>query len=646
MGVKYSVQYRDGFNQQCRVDIGNVDWNGDAKILRGVSEKACILSRDCSDNPYDPVVNTKAAISFYQTEDLPIDILELQTAPDREFTVKFYIENALKFSGFMVADGIIQIFQAAPFEVNINAADGLYLLDGIPYDPISGAGLDRNIINYIREILFYSNNLGNPLPVQWTNTLTNDEFPLEDDLFSGSIRWSPFGDGFSELKDGNYVYKDCYYILEGLLKSLQCRIVQDNGVWKIFRINDAVSGVYSINEIQANLDPLSITTREVDVNRQIIGVQDNEAMLEYSFIEEDANLTVLPALKTVTTTYNQDERENILPNGNMDSVSLDKPVFWELNGDTSGSSFSSVPSIYSDRGNAVEVISGNDNGKYFEMISPLPIDSDVLYETMNIGFKFMPVSGFPVDGDGLIIWDANVFSYLVSFYDNDGDIWYLNEFGFWTKDFVALVPITVEGLKLLDVAQIDFNKFQNVPLIVPAVLPIGQTNAPAIKISFFIPTECVIKFDDVYINVPKANDKYEATLTNNKNTAKEEYTLNISSSHNGFYVSSYMTEYGEAGAQKFFSDAKTQSVTLTNMTSQAIMRNRYKPSIMFEGSIYAKNYTYSEIYNIKTLDGKKFLPLKSNWNTETNTIQLTCVEVRDDELSLEVKQNGVNYALE
>lgn len=644
MAVKYSVQYKDMFNQQCRVDIANENWNGDVRILRGVSEKACVIDRDCSDDPYDTVINSKASISFWQTEDLPVDILELQLAQDREFTVKFYIENAIKFSGFMVADGIVQAFQSAPFEVNINAADGLYLLDGIPYthDNLDGG---RCVINYVRRILFAQSNLGNPLPIQWCNTLKNDEFPLEDDVFSGSVEWSPYGDGFYEIKDSNYIYKDCYYILEGLLKSMQCRIVQDDGYWKILRINDVVSGEYTINEIGATQEGFEITSREVNVIRQIKGVQENINNEQYSFINEDALLTVLPALKSVTTTYNQDERENILPNGDMDMVNtiFNVPFFWQLTGDTSGSYFETIPSIYADRGNAVEVTSGNDAGKYFEMVAPLPIDTDVLYETINIGFKFSPKSGFPVDTDGFIIWDTNVFSYLVTFYDNDGELWYLNEFGFWTKDFVALIPISVDRLKIDDVAQIDFNKFQNVPLIIPKNLPIAQTNEPSIRIGFFIPTECVIDFDDVYIKVNKENDKYQATFLDNKNTAKEEYTLNISSSHNGFYVSSYMTDFWEAGKQKFFSDSKTASVTLTNMNSQAIMRNRYKPSLMFEGSVYAKKYTYCEIYNIKTLNGKNFLPLKSNWNTETNTVGLTCVEIRDDEISLQVTQNGVNY---
>lgn len=651
MGVKYSVQYRDNFNQQCKVDISHPDWDGAITVLRGVGGKACEIERDCEDDPYDTIINTKATISFYQTTDLPVDILELQLAQDREFTVKFYIDSALKFSGFMVADGIGRIFQQTPFEVTINATDGLYLLDGIRYTPDltivdNVPSARRSIINVIRWILGSDENLGNLLPIQWVNTLINDEFPLEEDVFSGSLEWGVFFRIFEEY-DGIDLTKDCYYVLDGILKSMQCRIVQDDGIWKIQRINDVVSGEYTALQIPitATNDDLDITTVEIDAIRQIEGVQDNLDFSEYCFIEEDAILTVLPALKSVTTTYEQDERENIISNGGMDTVNTltNQPVYWttEENPDLT---FESIPSIYSDRGFAVRIESADTGSKSFKMIAPLPIDTDILYTSIDFGFKFIPVSGFPLNIDDTINWAAGlVFGVLITFKDNNGTDWYFAEGGFWVNDYVPYIQTAIEGAREGDVISVNFNAFQNMPLLAPANAPIEQENEPSIEISFWFPVVCTIDLDDVYLKVEKQNDKYLALVEDTKNTAKEEYTLNISSSHNGFYVSNFMTSFAEAGAQKFFSDTKTASVTLTNMNSQAIMRNRYKPSLMFEGSVYAKNYSYSEIYNIKTLTGKNFLPLRSKWNTETNTVLLTCVEVRDDEIELQVTQNGVSY---
>src|SRR5690606_23789712 len=131
---------------------------------------------DCSDDPYDPVIVTKAQVNFIQEEHTPIDIQELQEAEDREFILTFYVEGVVKFKGFIVPDGIQRSFQSPPFDFTVTATDGLKLLSGIPYQHNNLPG-GRNPMNYFRQILFH--NLGLALPIRWVNTLTNDNWPLE-----------------------------------------------------------------------------------------------------------------------------------------------------------------------------------------------------------------------------------------------------------------------------------------------------------------------------------------------------------------------------------------------------------------------------------------------------------------------------------
>lgn len=744
MAVKYTIQYKDAFNNICRCDILNDNYFGSPIPLRGVEGKAVIISRDCEDDPFTTLIQTKCAISVFQDEVLSIDIQELQLSQDREFKVEFYINNSIKFKGFMLADGIQNTFNQAPFEVNINATDGISLLDGIPYDITSGAGQQRNIINLIRQCLYFPTNLNNALPIEWVNTLINDQYPLEDDVFSGSIRFAPFGEGLYDTKDGVDIYKSCKYIVEGLLKSMQCRLVQSDGKWKIWRVNDAVTGSFELRSMTDILSDITITTSTVDVNKYI-GRGGN-----YVFIDEDQLTTVLPALKSVSTEYKQNERDNILPNGNMDIVSLGKPFYWDapdcyvtsepsLNEDlgfsaevTNYATYESlrksrnptnvfqpftarfemsfyfrgtaktgdiitmtdrdvntgfdvntynytVPSTYD--GNTllalqnfatdplffnepeVEYISetqeyrfywignvGRVAGKQdvlassrqvFSFNERLPIDSDVLYSSINFGFKFSIIEGFVISPEtGVIDWASTPNSIRVTF-DRNGSMLYLNEFGFWTATPTD-IQITVAQLRPDDVAQIDFNRFQNIVLPLPDIIPLNRANPPSIKIEFNIPSGRKVRYDDIYINVQQANDNYSAEYLPSKNTAKESYDQEISSSHNGFYVSNLQTSYWNAGIDKFYSDAITSGITLTNMNSQSIIRSRYMPSIMFEGSIYGEVYDYAEIYSIQTLNDKKFLPLKSEWNTETNTIKLNACEVRNDNISLEIKHNGIN----
>lgn len=635
--VKYRCNYRNHFNDLCRVDISFKGYEGDTINLRSAEDNGCIIERECSEDPYDPIVVTKARSTFIQEEHNPINIQELQEAEDRHFVLSFYVEGVLHFQGFVVPDGIQQIFQSAPYDVVINATDGLKLLSGIPYVHNNLPG-GRNPMNYFRQILFH--NLGLTLPIKWVNTLTNDAWP-EEDVFTGSLRWSARGEGFSDYAG---TVKDGLFILENMLKSMQCRIFQDGGYWVIWRINDVVSGQFTYKSISGDLDAMNVVDSSVDINRTVGGVRDG---FDYSFIEEDAYVTSKKALRTVKVVYEHEQRENILPNGSMDIVNslFNAPLYWGITSLSGNKALvQSVPSLSADRGHAVQVDNSwpGSSINLFGMIpNQLPIDSDILYRSFNFSFTFSLESGVFVDPDGFIVWESTHIPLLIAI-DTGEKTYYLNKFGFWTEQYYTL-NIEVEGLKVGDVANVDFRAKQpNIILPLPSTTPIGSGNEPFLVVSFGIPEGRKIIFDDIKMTVDPNTDIYEATSSVQNNTASEDYALKISTSHNGFHISNFMSNFDQAGAEKFFSDGKLTQATLTEMTAHAILRNRYKPSILFEGSLYARKYSYGEIYNVMLLDGKKLLPLKSSWNTETNTIKLTATEVRDDGTGIYIRHYSSN----
>lgn len=628
--VKYRVDYRDNFDNPCRIDVLQPGYEGPIIPLRGVGKSACIITRDCGDDPYETIVNSKAEISVYQEENLPIDILELQNGQDREFKVNFYISGNIEFTGFIIPDGIQQYFKAAPFELNFTATDGLKLLSDIPYSHTELTG-GRSIINYFRQILFA--NLGLPLPIRWANTLKNEAFLLEDDLFSGSVRWAANDEGF---KDSQGKFKSGLYILEGMLKSMQCRIVQSGGRWVIWRINDVVTGQFNAKETPATLSGLSVVdVGALDVNKSIWLDGD------YRLIMNDTIITSLPGLKSVKTTYQQDQRDNILPNGNMDILGVGvgtPPVWWTA---TNVTSFQSAPSLSDAKGYSARIFNSTGGAGEFGLTDIyLPIDSDVLYDHFNFGFKFSIVSGYTLDGDGNIDWALTPFKFQIS-YLSGSVTYFLNEFGFWVTTATS-IQITVDNLRPNDIAQVDFNRRQNIPLPLPDASPLERETPPSLQVTFEIPDGRTVVYDDIYLNVESNSDVYEAQTATSLNTGSEDYTLEISSAHSGFYVSNFMRSFSQSGLDKFFRDSRLEAATLTEMNSHAILRNRYKNSLMFEGSIYGGQYKYDEIYNIPTYEGKKFLPLRSAWNTETNAVSLTMVEVRDDGTGITLTHYGSN----
>lgn len=642
MAVKYRVLFRDYHNKLCKVDISHNMYTGEPIMLRGVGGQACIIDRDCSDDPYDPIVNTKATINVYQTEDSLIDVFELQVSQDREYAVEFTVDGSVKFKGWLNADGLQQPYIGAPFPLQLTAIDGLALLSDIPYTHNNLPG-GRCIINYIRQLLLGVPNLGSDLTIRWYNNLVNLQYPTELDVFSGSIQWSTRGEGYN---DYNGTRKDCMYILEGMLRSMQCRIVQSDGYWTIYRINDFTDAPVEGIRFKSisGLDNFFILNTTLFNPTRTIG--DSPIGYDYQMVNKDQVLMVSPALKRVVTTYNQNQRDNILPNGNMDlNVLAGPPIYWRLLNPGSGS-ISSSGSLFEDGGYSLQVTTFTGASNILLMESSLPIDTEVLYKYIEFGFKFVitewagALGSAGIDADGYFIWgDLSPFNVSV-IYNANGVTYYLNEFGFWTTDNL-LLSVDVPNLKLNDVTQLSFNKNGEISIPLP-VNPIVRTTPPTISIQFNLKPGVTMKLDDVYLRTDTNSDVYEATYNDNaKNTAKAEYELNISSSHNGFYLSNYMTSFGMSGLEKFYADGASQG-TLTEINSRAILRNRYLPSLIFEGSIHGEPYSYSEIYTIKGFEGKIFMPLKSSWNSETNTVGLTCIESRNDYVSISTSHYGSN----
>lgn len=634
--VKYRLDYRNAQNQRCRVDIYYKDFAGEIIPIKGVEGKACIIDYDQSEDLYEPICSSKASISIFQEGQ--IDILQIQQSNDVDMKIRFYVDGVLKWRGFLVPDGVQQMFEATPYELNLTATDGLRMLDTIDYNHEDLAG-GKCLLNYFRQILFANENLGLPLPIRWVNTLTNEEYPLELDVYSGSLRWGMEGEGFTDY-NGNP--KTCLYILENLLRCMQSRIYQADGMWIIERINDVAGGTYYYRETPPTL--LGFTVSDPVMTTAIKTISGISDLSDYSFIEEDATISVDKGLRSVITTYEQDQRDNILPNGNMDIVELRgiggyMPIYWrKQSGNISG--VLSVPSLSAARGNAVTI--NNDSGfaDTFQLENGfISIDSDVLYDYINFGFKFMIETGYVLDGDGYIDWDLTPNTVQVTYYDGT-TTYFLNENGFWTIT-VTNIQISVPNLKPGDVAQIDFNNKQNIILPLPSTIPIERETVPALTVLFNIPNGRKITLDDVYINTGNNSYVYKASTVDNNNKATEEYSLKISSAHNSFYVSNIMSEYNASGIEKFYKDL-FYTGTLTAINSHAILRNKSKPSLVFDGSIYGTNWRYGELYHIQTLEGKNFMPIGASWNTETCTIHLTAMEVRDEYTAITMEHYGKN----
>lgn len=571
------------------------------------------------------------------------------------FVFKNVITGEIKWQGFLIPDGIQQTFQAPPYNIQFSCTDGLELLEKMPYShnnlPGTTSDPTRCPMNYIRNILYSINNLNVKLPIHWTNTIQCSAFL--DDMFTGQVTWSARGEGFSSYQtesDGTtaVIYKTCDYILRGILKSAQCNIKQTDGKWIIRRVNDVVTGEFNDKSILANLDTMDIVSEDININK-VIGVSG------YKMLKEDQVLTVRKAVNSCRVTYEANVRENILPNGNQDFVDTfsNAPFYWATPV-ADDATYESVAGIDGRGGFATELTNpgdGTGTDSYYTTLSKfgslatdnaLPINAYTLIQRLSFGFIFSPENGFPYDpGTGIIDFSSNPLTIRIVYQNND-NTYYLDEFAIWRAGYITDIPIKVEGLKINDIVQVDFNR--NNAIIIPK-----PTDPPApgdmceISVRFNLKDGQRYKVDYIYFTTDENNDVFEATYGSD-NTALDERTLEISSSWGGYMLSNYMTYWGNSDDECFYKDGDFYTGTLTGLTAQAIMRFLYKSSIIYNGSMSTRgsNWSFDEIYTIDTLSDKKFLPLNATYNTETCEVNLIAIECRNDDISLTEKHYGTN----
>lgn len=475
MAVKYTIPYRSIDDTPWRVDISTASWTDPAITVRGSADSACTIEYDGGvDDPFDnPVVTSKAAIQLINQGEVDMD--ELQYAGDRDFVVEVYRDNVLKWKGYLITDNIQKPLLSAPNVVQLSAIDGLNMLENIPYThnnlQTEGQGIAvRSPLNYLRQCLFSSSNLGLMLPIRWHVGLEN--VVTEDDAIAGMMTWSPYGDGFvvGQSSDGT-IYQNCRYIVEGLVKAFGCRLFQADGAWHVMRTNDIIAGSFTYNECDATLDAPTITQHSVDIARTVSGRGQGA---DYEFIREDGLLTVKPALGLVDVEYDSDKRENILPNGGLDVWSLGIPLYWGFTDNPDDAPlYEQFESLTGQPGQAVQLT--NDGvataDAEFTYEGGLPVDANLLFKRMTLGFTIMPTQyGFPYDENEIIDWSNNPLKVSVMYtLPIDGGVreYYLNEFGYWQFEGrgldLGVMPVRVESTVLTTTTRLHRIYFEGSP---------------------------------------------------------------------------------------------------------------------------------------------------------------------------------------
>lgn len=437
MAIKYKIEYCNRSNDDFKIEIDLPDYEGD--IVEFVGVGAEISHDNTNDDPFnDHVISSQASVTFILPPEK--DIEDLQLASDLTVKVKIYKNEALFWSGFLINDGLQELFKGYNAPVTITASDGLRQLEGLDFDYTQVHAINmpeytanfRCLLGYIEGCV---KTIGNELDIIWNCEIRNEN-DLDKDFLAGITEF----DTTAELSRSQKW--DCYKFLDGILKSANLTIQQVNGIWYVqdrLHVNKE-SGILKGYKL---IDETAISYTE-DLNKEFTEIEDNTVRM------------VKKAISTVEMTYKNVRNENIVPNGsfNLWNATAVKPLYWSVKNGINEIGESITGRLKDDNGDdevSVKVKATESECELY-LDNWLNFDAHKLFKRFTLGFTFMP-SDFPtkvVDGQTLIDWDNAPLRMEIKYTAERNDIVYdffLNENGYWVRDTTDNLKF-VESIKL------------------------------------------------------------------------------------------------------------------------------------------------------------------------------------------------------
>jgi hypothetical protein len=226
-GTKYRFTFRSTNGATCRILIQKDGYSGTIKD-RPLG-RAPVLKRKHSGRVYG------TSLEIYAECNTDGEFAELYTSNPTEFRVQLYVDNSLRWSGFVSPELYSEPDVAPPYDVEIVATDGLgelklhtfeaqgeMTLQGLFLHLLSFTGLSATV-NYISN-LSARDSAGNSISTAalWSTALINVDY-----------------------KAG----KTCYDVLQHLLDTLCASITYKNTQWLLWRDNDATASTLSYMDV-------------------------------------------------------------------------------------------------------------------------------------------------------------------------------------------------------------------------------------------------------------------------------------------------------------------------------------------------------------------------------------------------------------
>jgi hypothetical protein len=237
-GVKYRLEFSDVLGNGKKIEILKDNYSGAVLPLVGTADPVSI-KWEGDDDFYSPIIGSTCTLNLFVTNEVQYE--NFYAFDEEEFQVKIYYKDAsnnyqLYWTGFIVTDSYKQALMSPPYQISVQANDGLGLLE------TKFVGIDNNDVfdsTHTNTTTLAQNLITNC--ISKTNLGLNVYFStgvrVGNQLTSYVENTTLFGFGSAKYQENLKVH-NCKDYLTNVLRTLNCRIFQALGNWYIVSNSD------------------------------------------------------------------------------------------------------------------------------------------------------------------------------------------------------------------------------------------------------------------------------------------------------------------------------------------------------------------------------------------------------------------------
>jgi hypothetical protein len=231
-GIKYRLEFSDVLGNGKKIEILKDGYSGAVLPLVGTADPVSI-KWEGDDDFYSPIIGSTCTLNLFVTDEVQYE--NFYAFDEQEFQVKIYYKSisnnwALYWAGFIVTDSYKQAMAAPPYQISLQAHDGIGLLS-TQFMEIRNTDLlkftssepSRTIAQNLIQDAISKTNL---------DLYVYISLNLFSDLSNNQVELQNGGNGFPKYDDELQII-DCKTFIENTLRGFNARIFQAQGRWYI-----------------------------------------------------------------------------------------------------------------------------------------------------------------------------------------------------------------------------------------------------------------------------------------------------------------------------------------------------------------------------------------------------------------------------